>query len=152
MRAQETVELVNYIKLMFPTQRVEDSTPDVWHDGLWSLSLADARLAVASLAGRQKFVAVSEIHAEVRLLRSRAPLPVSGGAVERRCPWPQCRCTHQEPCFKGWVDEPEKVRPCGTCRPEVARYLEMGPDVSEHRDGLRTLPRPSRQPMSLEGP
>lgn len=47
------------------------------------------------------------------------------------CPWPDCRCTHEEPCDRGWIEQPPdaagyvSVRPCSTCRPVVAQLVTM---------------------------
>ena len=152
MTPSETVELVDYVRVMCPSQRFPDETPDVWHDALRSLPLPACRSAVAALATRQRFVAPSEIHAEVRVMRSAVAVPsLGGGPLERRCPWPWCRCTHDGLCFKGWIEDGARVRACPQCRPEVAQHLERGPDDKEHRALLRTLPRPSRKPASTEG-
>ena len=149
MKSEETVELIDYIRLMFPTQRMEDETPDVWHDALRSLTLGECRKAVASLATRQRFVATAEIHAEVRVMRAAVPVPSFGGGEQwRRCPWTVCRCTHDGPCVKGWIDTDDGVRPCPTCRPEVAQHLNMAGDPRLAREELRWLPRPSRRPPS----
>lgn len=44
-----------------------------------------------------------------------------------------CQCTHDYPCFHGWIESPwtdpdtmityERVMPCPVCRPEAAARL-----------------------------
>jgi hypothetical protein len=58
-----------------------------------------------------------------------------------RCPFPACDCLHIG-CSGGWFeltrkDGSEYVQPCPRCRPGSA---------AQRRAGLRSLPRPSREP------
>lgn len=67
--------------------------------------------------------------------------------TEAHCGSSDCRCTHQEPCYKGWIDDVEfiVVKPnrnpnengtvvrhtgaafCPTCRPEQAYIMKSFP-------------------------
>lgn len=49
------------------------------------------------------------------------------------CGRPSCRCTHTDPCDRGWIDLPPseyhgvvtaRVAPCPICRPEAAGVVE----------------------------
>jgi len=65
------------------------------------------------------------------------------------CPWPGCNCTHIG-CVSGWIecvrdDGTPYVKPCPTCRPEVARHLaSRSKSLRRLRAELPNLPRPSR--------
>ena len=69
MTPSETVTLARYVRACCPQQRMDEFTPDVWHDLLGDLSLAACREAVVNVAKRQPFVAPAEIRAEVRRIR-----------------------------------------------------------------------------------
>ena len=71
MTPTETVTLVAYVHACCPHQALDEFTPDVWHDLLGDLGLAECRAAVVAVAKRQPFVAASEIRAEVRRERDR---------------------------------------------------------------------------------
>lgn len=69
MTPKETVLLTRYVKACCPQQRMDEYTPDAWHDLLGDLSLADCRAAVCEVAKNQPFVAPCEIRAEVKRVR-----------------------------------------------------------------------------------
>jgi len=78
----EAVALTRYVKAACPQQKIDEFTPDVWHDLIGDLALADCRAAVATITGRRTpFVAPAEIRAEVvrirneRIARSVLPAP-----------------------------------------------------------------------------
>jgi hypothetical protein len=77
--SRETVLLVRYVRACCPQQRMDEFTPDAWHDLLGDLTLDDCKRAVQEIASRQPFVAPSEIRAEVRRIRderlNRDPVP-----------------------------------------------------------------------------
>ena len=79
MTPTEAVKLTEYVMACCPQQRMNEYTPDAWHDLLGDLSLEDCRAAVATVAKAQPFCAPSEIRAEVRKIRDdridRAEIP-----------------------------------------------------------------------------
>lgn len=62
------------------------------------------------------------------------------------CNIPRCACTHTEPCDRGWINIEDDhggvtaVRPCPTCRPELARIIATSWTAEErqHRLALRS--------------
>jgi hypothetical protein len=46
-----------------------------------------------------------------------------GDTYERHCQRGGCRCTHAEPCFKGWMDSDTETSPCPMCRGDLADVL-----------------------------
>lgn len=71
MTPTETVVLTEYVKACCPQQRMNEYTPDAWHDLLGDLSLDDCRAAVIAVTRTKPFCAPSEIRAEVRKVRDR---------------------------------------------------------------------------------
>lgn len=69
MTPSETVLLTRYVAACCPHQRIDEYTPDAWHDILGDLELADCRAAVATIKRRSVFVDPSEIRTEVKRLR-----------------------------------------------------------------------------------
>lgn len=69
MTPSETVMLTRYVAACCPQQRIDEYTPDAWHDLLNDLDLADCRMAVISIKRRSVFVDPSDIRAEVRRIR-----------------------------------------------------------------------------------
>lgn len=53
----------------------------------------------------------------------------------RGCGFAGCRCTHEEPCFKGWVDREDgsATAPCKQCRSELAGVLAVIPPPGMRR-------------------
>lgn len=92
----ETVTLVAYVNACCPQQAMDEFTPDVWHDLLGHLDLADCRAAVIALGRRQPFIAPSEIIREIADRRS-ARQPHSNACREGSCrdcrvSWCLCAC------------------------------------------------------------
>lgn len=79
MTPSEAIALARYVKACCPQQVIDEFTPDVWHDLLGDLDLAECRAAVAEVARRQPFVAPSEMREEVFRTRAerlhRNPVP-----------------------------------------------------------------------------
>jgi hypothetical protein len=71
MTPTETVTLTKYVKACCPQQAIDEYTPDVWHDLLGDLELADCRAAVVTVTRRQPFCAPAEIITEVKRARAR---------------------------------------------------------------------------------
>lgn len=81
---------------------------------------------------------VEEFAERVRAAAARsAPKPVSGrwwaASSTPPCGRRDCRCTHTQPCERGWLTMPpvvaqgvtyERVAPCPVCRPEAATRYE----------------------------
>lgn len=70
MNREETTKLTRYVKAACPQQAIDDFTPDVWFDFLRDLDVDDCIRAVRAIIDRQPFVAVSEIIAEVKRIRT----------------------------------------------------------------------------------
>ena len=59
-----------------------------------------------------------------RRAKSEAAIALSGSSVEAHCGMKDCRCTHAEPCFKGWFDNQDNtVTPCPICRRSLSEVL-----------------------------
>lgn len=69
MRRTETVKLTRTVKALCPHQAIDEYTPDVWHDVIGHLELADCMSAVAAVNGRQPFIAPSDIIREIAAQR-----------------------------------------------------------------------------------
>lgn len=66
------------------------------------------------------------------------------------CPRMGCRCTHLEPCDRGWVtvEQDEKVkgvRPCPTCDPERAHLFANARSRTELQQQLQGRSRSARR-------
>jgi hypothetical protein len=88
MTEEEALVLTRYVKSCCPQQPIDTYTPEAWYGVLKDLTFGDCERAVTALAGRQKFIAVSDIVTEVRrvradrIARSSIPCPppeVAGG-------------------------------------------------------------------------
>jgi hypothetical protein len=71
MTPTEAVALTEYVQACCPQQRMNEYTPDAWHDILGDLRLEDCRAAVAAIKQRTVFVDPSEIRAEVKYMRQQ---------------------------------------------------------------------------------
>lgn len=69
MTSEEAVIIVAYVRACCPQQRMDEYTPDAWHDLLGDLALGDCRAAARAVAQRQPFVSPSEIREEVKRIR-----------------------------------------------------------------------------------
>ncbi|WP_370421975.1 hypothetical protein AB8O64_27695 [Streptomyces sp. QH1-20] len=79
MTPEETVALTRYVRAICPGQRMDEFTPDAWHDVLAPYDLTDARAAVVALVdGGAAFVAVGEITARVRQMRASRSRHIHG--------------------------------------------------------------------------
>lgn len=70
MTPEETVMLTKYVRACCPQQRLDEYTPDAWHELLGDLTLDDARTAVVEIVKRQPFVSPAEIRTQVRVMRN----------------------------------------------------------------------------------
>jgi hypothetical protein len=81
------------------------------------------------------------------------------GPRARHCRQVGCRCTHEDPCDRGWRDRLDDrgntvgTAPCPTCRPELAGAVLLAEDredlrrnLAAHRAGVRVEPEPVRDP------
>lgn len=88
MTPEEAVILTRYVRAMYPNVKLDEFTPDAWHDALASYNLADARAAVVKHVRRgNAFISAGEIAAEVirtRNARIEAARPFTGTGGE----WP----------------------------------------------------------------
>lgn len=69
MNATETAHLCRVVSALAPAQKFDDETPAVWHAVLVDIRLPDALEAVKLIARRERFIAPSDIAAEVARLR-----------------------------------------------------------------------------------
>jgi hypothetical protein len=80
MTPTETVALLRLVRAVCPAQKLDEYTPDAWHELLGDLRLEDCNQALKALGQRQVFIAPAEIRQEVRRIRKdrldRNPLPV----------------------------------------------------------------------------
>jgi hypothetical protein len=58
-----------------------------------------------------------------RRAATEARMAFDGDTHERHCGRGNCRCTHAEPCFKGWMDRDYWTNPCPMCRPGLTDVL-----------------------------
>lgn len=63
---------------------------------------------------------------------------------DRHCPTTSCACTHDTPCYRGWIDltddhdeDREYVVPCQTCRPAQRRITKLAYDRADMGKQLR---------------
>jgi len=70
MNAAESLVIVRMVSSLCPQQRLDQYTPDIWHEILADLDFPECRTAVIELGKRQAFVAPSDIRAEVRRIRN----------------------------------------------------------------------------------
>lgn len=69
MNNREAVILTRYVRALCPAQKIDEFTPDAWHDVLADYGLDECRTACTALAVEQPFIAPSEIIDEVRRTR-----------------------------------------------------------------------------------
>ena len=120
MTHRESGMLVAYVAGACPQQKMNELTPDAWHDILGHLDYAECRQAARAVASRQPFVAPSEIIAEIAAARS-AEQPHSNacrGGDHRDCRVSWCMC----------ICHPHAVRDlAGPKPPPSAPELPAGP-------------------------
>jgi hypothetical protein len=63
---KEAVMLARYVRAICPHQKMDEYTPDAWHDLLGDYEYAACKEASRVLGQRQPFIAPAEIIAEVR--------------------------------------------------------------------------------------
>lgn len=66
----ESLALTRFVRAACPQQKLDEFTPDAWHELLADLAFTDCKAAVVELAKRQPFVSPAEIRAEVRRARN----------------------------------------------------------------------------------
>jgi hypothetical protein len=71
MTPQEAVMLSGYVEQLCPQQRFNEYTGDAWADLMPDIRYVDALEAVKALGAKQVFIAVAEIIAEVKRIRSK---------------------------------------------------------------------------------
>ena len=71
MTPQEAVMLSGYVEQLCPQQRFNEYTGDAWADLMPDVRYVDALEAVKVLGAKQVFIAVAEILAEVKRIRSK---------------------------------------------------------------------------------
>lgn len=137
MTKQETGKLLAYVAGACPQQKMNELTPDAWHDILGHLEYDDCRAAVRVVGARQPFISPSEIIAQVAAKRSPEQ-PHSNacrGQDHRNCLMTWCMCV----CHPGAIQklagpppyEPERpALPAGPKRYEPGQ-LGIGKRVDD---------------------
>jgi len=63
-----------------------------------------------------------------RRIAAEARLALEHHNPETHCGRAGCRCTHEAPCYKGWIDTDYTTSPCAICRSDLSRVLtKIGP-------------------------
>ncbi len=70
MNVTETTQLCKLVRALCPAQRWEDETPVIWAGVLREIRLEDATEAVRKLGATERFIAPSDIAAEVKAIRN----------------------------------------------------------------------------------
>lgn len=71
MTPEEAVILARYVRAMYPHIKLDEFTPDAWHDVLANYDLGDARAAVVKhVRNGNAFISAGEITAEIRRVRN----------------------------------------------------------------------------------
>lgn len=91
MTPTQAVDFTDYVVALWPQQKLEPGTPDAWYAaGLKDVDFADAEQAANRLCGKNKWISLAEILAEVKTLRSERleratiPAPATDDAGEYR--------------------------------------------------------------------
>lgn len=69
MNPIESLRLTRVVIAACPQQKMDEFTPDIWHEMLEDLRFEDCREAVVAVGRRQPFISPSEIRKEVQSLR-----------------------------------------------------------------------------------
>lgn len=69
MNATQSLALTRFVRAACPQQKLDEYTPDAWHELLADLPFTGCKAAVVELAKRQPFISPAEIRTEVRRLR-----------------------------------------------------------------------------------
>lgn len=70
MNPAESLALTRFVRAACPQQKLDEYTPDAWHELLADLTFADCKTAVVALGKQQPFISPAEIRAEVRRRRN----------------------------------------------------------------------------------
>ena len=69
MNAEQALKIVRYTKAAFPSQRLDEYTPDVWCKALAPHDFHEAIAAVDRLVQKQTWASVAEVIAEIKAHR-----------------------------------------------------------------------------------
>jgi hypothetical protein len=116
MTPRETGILLAYVTGACPQQKMNDLTPDAWHDILGHLGYEECRQAARAVAARQAFVAPSEIIREIADKRC-AEMPHSNA----------CRGGDCRGCQRSWC--------CCSCHPRAVAAI-AGPPAAPARPAV----------------
>ena len=58
-----------------------------------------------------------------RRIAAEARLALEGNSAETHCGRGGCMCTHDDPCYKGWIDTDSSTSPCPICRTDLSFVL-----------------------------
>jgi hypothetical protein len=70
MTPAETFILVRAVQGACPQQKIDEYTPDMWHQLLDDIDFKDAQAAVVAVVKRKDFVSPADIRGEVRRIRT----------------------------------------------------------------------------------
>lgn len=73
MTPKETVQIVRFIRALCPQQRIDEYTPDAWHEVIGHLEFDAARAAVIAVKHSRAFIDPSDIIAEIRRAKTIRP-------------------------------------------------------------------------------
>lgn len=118
MTPRETGLLLAYVAGACPQQKMNELTPEAWHDILGNLEYEECRRAARAVAARQPFIAACEIIQEVADEKC-AEMPQSNACRNRDC----------NECRVSWCSH--------SCHPRAVAAI-AGPSAP---------PRPSQQPL-----
>lgn len=99
MNLDETRRLLSFVSAVCPSQRIDAKTPEAWNVLLTDVPYDDCYRAAQRVAKRERFINVSDVLSEVRILRA--------GRIPNVGEWGAC------PEHAGqWLTS------CGPCRSE----------------------------------
>lgn len=136
MTLKETGMLLAYVAGACPQQKMNELTPDAWHDILGHLEYAECRAAARAVAARQPFVAPSEIIAQIAAVRS-PEMPHSNACRGQDCrdcrvSWCMCVC---HPRAVAAIAGPPPAAPDRAALPAGPKRYEPGQlDIGRHVD------------------
>lgn len=135
MNMQEVVLLLETLRVLQP-QASDQVAAEVWHatldddvDAKWALHWVTKHHGQPNAAKVVPGTVNAAWRAHTEANRLRLQLQEDQRAAERRCAILDCRCTHTDPCFKGWIDTPDgsTTSPCPVCRGSLVERLDTVP-------------------------
>lgn len=141
MKHSEVVTLLTTIASLVGKTPPTSVDVNVWAETpeVQAWTLDEALTAARSSAMGGSFVGIKEIKDQIRQSKGKQ----SDVRIESHCGISACRCTHEDDCFKGWIDGETTTRPCPTCRPNLATRVSKVPPPGQRTPAdLATLRKP----------